>query len=117
MTKLDQNKKMIPLGKFLRSTGIDELPQLINVLRGEMSLVGPRPCTISESREYLHWQKRRFHTLPGLTGLWQVNGKHKLTFKQMIRYDIAYEQQRSFWLDLKIITRTFPTIYRMATDG
>ena len=117
MNKLDQNKKIIPLGKFMRSTGIDELPQLINVLRGDMSLVGPRPCTISESLEYLHWQKRRFHTLPGLTGLWQVNGKHKLTFKQMIRYDIAYEQQRSFWLDLKIITRTFPTIYRMATDG
>lgn len=117
MKKLDQHKKIFPLGKLMRSSGIDELPQLINVLRGEMSLVGPRPCTIPESQGYLHWQKRRFYTLPGITGLWQVNGKHKLTFKQMIRYDISYEQQRSFWLDLKIITRTFPTVYRLATDG
>jgi len=79
--------------------------------------VGPRPCLPSEFQEYLHWHKRRFYTLPGITGLWQVNGKHKLTFKQMIRYDITYEQQRSFWLDFKIIIGTFPTVYRLTTDG
>jgi len=117
MKKLDRHEEIIPFGRFLRSSGIDEVPQLINVLCSEMSLVGPRPCVPSEFKEYLHWHKRRFYTLPGITGLWQVNGKHRLTFKQMIRYDIAYEQQRSFWLDLKIITRTFPTVYRLATDG
>ncbi|HDH98957.1 MAG TPA: sugar transferase [Deltaproteobacteria bacterium] len=117
MKKMDRHEDIIPFGKFLRSSGIDELPQLINVLYGEMSLVGPRPCTPSEFQEYLHWHKRRFYTLPGITGLWQINGKHKLTFKQMIRYDITYEQQRSFWLDLKIITRTFPVVYHLTTDG
>jgi lipopolysaccharide/colanic/teichoic acid biosynthesis glycosyltransferase len=117
MKKLDRQQEIIPFGKFLRSSGIDELPQLINVLCGEMSLVGPRPCLPLEFQEYLHWHKRRFYTLPGITGLWQVNGKHSLTFKEMIRYDILYEQQRSFWLDFKIITRTFPTVYRLATDG
>jgi len=117
MHKLDRCKEIIRFGKFIRSSGIDELPQLINVLCGEMSLVGPRPCLPLEFQEYLHWHKRRFYTLPGITGLWQVNGKHNLTFKQMIRYDITYEQQRSFWLDLKIIIGTFPTVYRLTTDG
>ena len=117
MEKLNQDKELIRFGKFMRSSGIDELPQLFNVVCGEMSLVGPRPCLPSEFQEYLHWHKRRFYTLPGITGLWQVNGKHKLTFKQMIRYDITYEQQRSFWLDFKIIIGTFPTVYRLTTDG
>jgi len=117
MKKLDRHRQIIPFGKFLRSSAIDELPQLINVLRGDMSLVGPRPCTPSEFQEYLHWHKRRFYTLPGITGLWQVKGKHKLTFKEMIRYDITYEQQRSFWLDFKTIIGTFPTVYHMSTDG
>lgn len=117
MKKLDRHEEIIPFGKFLRSSGIDELPQLINVLCGDMSLVGPRPCLPPEFQEYLHWHKRRFYTLPGITGLWQVKGKHKLTFKQMIRYDITYEQQRSFWLDFKIITRTFPIVYQLTTDG
>lgn len=117
MKKLDRHREIIPFGKFLRSSGIDELPQLINVVCGEMSLVGPRPCLPVEFEGYLHWHKRRFYTLPGITGLWQVKGKHSLTFMQMIRYDITYEQQRSFWLDLKIIIGTFPTIYRLATDG
>jgi len=117
MKKLHRDKEIIRFGHFMRSSGIDELPQLINVVCGEMSLVGPRPCLPSEFQEYLHWHKRRFYTLPGITGLWQVNGKHKLTFKQMIRYDITYEQQRSFWLDFKIIIGTFPTVYRLTTDG
>jgi len=117
MKKLSRDKQIIHFGKFLRSSGIDELPQLVNVILGEMSLVGPRPCLPSEFQEYLHWHKRRFYTLPGITGLWQVNGKHNLTFKQMIRYDITYEQQRSFWLDCKIIIGTFPTVYRLTTDG
>lgn len=117
MEKLDRQREIIPFGKFLRSSGIDELPQLINVFRGEMSLVGPRPCLPSEFQEYLHWHKRRFYTLPGITGLWQVNGKHSLTFKEMIRYDILYELHRSLWRDLKIITRTFPTVYKLAADG
>ena len=117
MKKLHRDKEIIRFGKFMRSSGIDELPQLINVVCGEMSLVGPRPCLPSEFQEYLHWHKRWFYTLPGITGLWQVNGKHNLTFKQMIRYDITYEQQRSFWLDFKIIIGTFPTVCRLSTDG
>src|SRR4029079_7486408 len=78
MTKLDQGKdsRLIPFGKFLRAAGLDELPQLFNVLRGEMSFIGPRPCIRYEYDQYERWHKRRFDTLPGLTGLWQVSGKN-----------------------------------------
>ena len=105
--KLDnEDLRIIPFGILLRKTGLDELPQLINVLRGEMSLVGPRPELPYSVRHYTQWQKRRFDTVPGLTGLWQVNGKNKTTFKRMIRWDITYIQRRSFWLDLKVLLRT-----------
>jgi len=117
MDKLNRDREIIRFGKFMRSSGIDELPQLINVVCGDMSLVGPRPCLPSEFQEYLHWHKRRFYTLPGITGLWQVNGKHKLTFRQMIRYDITYEQKRSFWRDFKILIATVSTVFRLTTDG
>ncbi|MCP4725672.1 MAG: sugar transferase [bacterium] len=110
MTKLIDDPRVFRLGKILRMTYIDELPQLINVLRGEMSLVGPRPCLPYEAEEYLQWHKRRFFIKPGLTGLWQVSGKNKLTFKSMIRMDIKYEIERTIWLDLKIIFKTIPTI-------
>jgi exopolysaccharide production protein ExoY len=112
MTKLDArgDSRIIPFGRLLRSTGLDELPQLINVLRGEMSLVGPRPCLAYECDEYLPWQRERFNTLPGLTGLWQVSGKNQTTFAEMIRLDITYSRDRSLWLDLTIMARTFPAI-------
>lgn len=115
MEKLDdEDTRIIPfLGNFLRKSCLDELPQLLNVLVGDMSLVGPRPCLPYEYQEYLLWHKRRFDTLPGMTGLWQVSGKNETTFKEMMRLDITYEQQRSFWLDMKIILKTAPAIIGM----
>jgi exopolysaccharide production protein ExoY len=91
MTKMDVlgDSRLIPFGSVLRSTGLDELPQLVNVLRGEMSLVGPRPCLPYEYAGYLPWQKQRFNSLPGLTGLWQVSGKNKTTFNEMIKMDTS----------------------------
>ena len=108
MTKMDYygDPRLIPLGFFLRASGLDELPQLINVLQGEMSLVGPRPCLPYEYDVYLPWQKQRLDTLPGLTGLWQVSGKNKTTFTEMIRLDISYARNRSPWLDVTIMART-----------
>lgn len=102
--------RLIKFGGILRATGVDELPQLLNVLRGEMSLVGPRPCMPYEYEEYEEWHKERFLTLPGLTGLWQVSGKNRTTFNQMMNLDIDYVRRRSLWLDLKIILRTGPTL-------
>ncbi len=112
MTKMDINgdPRLIPLGALLRSTGLDELPQIINVLRGDMSLVGPRPCIPYEAEDYLPWQWERFMTLPGLTGLWQVSGKNQTTFNEMIHLDIAYARNKSLWLDIKIILKTVPAL-------
>jgi lipopolysaccharide/colanic/teichoic acid biosynthesis glycosyltransferase len=95
---------------LLRASGLDELPQLFNVLRGEMSLVGPRPCLPSEYDKYLPWQKERFKTMPGLTGLWQVSGKNKTTFMEMIHLDIRYAKNKILWWDIKIILMTVPTL-------
>jgi len=112
MTKLDagNDPRLIPFGKVLRQSCLDELPQLINVLRGDMSLVGPRPCLPYEANEYLLWQLRRFDVLPGMTGLWQVSGKNRTTFKEMMRLDISYARVKSFLLDVKILLKTIPVI-------
>jgi lipopolysaccharide/colanic/teichoic acid biosynthesis glycosyltransferase len=112
MTKLDASgdPRIIRGGRLLRATGLDELPQLFNVLRGEMSLVGPRPCTPNEFRRYQPWQQQRVDAAPGLTGYWQVNGKNKTTFTEMINLDIFYTKNMSCWLDLKIIFQTVPAI-------
>ena len=112
MQKMDSegDPRIIPFGALLRASGLDELPQLINVLRGEMSLVGPRPCLPYEYDKYLPWQKERFETAPGLTGLWQVSGKNKTTFVEMIELDIQYARNKSLWWDLKIILLTVPTL-------
>jgi exopolysaccharide production protein ExoY len=118
MTKLDARKdpRLIPLGSALRATGLDELPQIINVLRGEMSIVGPRPCIPYEYELYEPWQRRRFDAVPGLTGLWQVSGKNRTTFNQMIRLDIEYAERTSLWLDLKIILKTLPALCTQCQD-
>lgn len=112
MTKLDSrgDARVIRFGRSLRAAGLDELPQLINVWRGEMSLVGPRPCLPDEAKRYQTWQHERFLTPPGLTGLWQVSGKNKTTFSEMVRLDIEYVRTRSLLLDLKIIFKTIPVI-------
>ena len=109
LEKCDDELEVIQGGGLLRRFGIDELPQLINVLKGEMSLVGPRPDVVPIC-EYARWQRRRFEVLPGITGLWQVNGKNRTTFSTMMRLDAMYVRRRSFWLDVSILLRTIPAI-------
>jgi lipopolysaccharide/colanic/teichoic acid biosynthesis glycosyltransferase len=112
MTKLDASgdPRIIRGGRILRAMGLDELPQLLNVLRGEMSLVGPRPCTLYEFPRYQEWQQERFNAPPGMTGYWQVHGKNKTTFTEMTQMDIAYARKMSLWLDLEIMLRTLPAV-------
>jgi lipopolysaccharide/colanic/teichoic acid biosynthesis glycosyltransferase len=118
MTKLDarEDPRIIPLGWLLRQTGLDELPQLVNVLRGDMSLVGPRPCLPYEAKEYDQWHSERFDSVPGLTGLWQVSGKNRTTFKDMMRFDIRYSRRMSFWMEIQILFKTFPAIVQQIRD-
>jgi len=108
MTKLDAygDSRLAPFGRVLRASGLDELPQIFNVLHGEMSLVGPRPCTPNEFAHYEPWQRQRVNCLPGLTGYWQVNGKNKTTFSEMIAMDLFYLKNMSILLDLKIMLKT-----------
>ena len=107
MTKLDDNdKNIIIFGKLIRKTYLDELPQLFNVLRGDMSLIGPRPPIPYEVEEYQLWHTGRFDMTPGMTGLWQVSGKNRLSFDQMVRLDIQYIRKQSLWMDLKILILT-----------
>jgi len=112
MTKLDAygDQRLAPFGRILRASGLDELPQIFNVLSGEMSLVGPRPCTPNEFAHYEPWQRERVNGLPGLTGYWQVNGKNKTTFNEMILMDLFYLNKLSVLLDLKIMLKTCTVI-------
>ena len=112
MVKLDKkdDQRIITGGKFLRKASIDEIPQFINVLKGDMSLVGPRPCLRNEAQEYLKWHQYRFVIKPGITGLWQVSGKNRLSFKDMIRLDIKYAQKLNLWIDFWILIKTIPTV-------
>jgi lipopolysaccharide/colanic/teichoic acid biosynthesis glycosyltransferase len=118
MVKLDLlgDARLIPGGCFLRTAGLDELPQLLNILRGEMSLVGPRPCLPGEFGFFDAAQRKRFDVLPGLTGWWQVNGKNRTTFKQMSAMDVAYARSVSPDLDLRIIARTPMALLRQMAD-
>ena len=119
MTKLDvaDDRRLIRGGRFLRALGLDELPQIFNVVRGEMSLVGPRPCTPHEFERYLPAQKERVNAPPGLTGYWQVNGKNKTTFSEMIAMDIFYGKNMSIRMDLVIMLRTVPAIATQVLDS
>jgi len=112
MTKLDAygDRRLAPFGRIMRASGLDELPQIFNVLCGEMSLVGPRPCTPTEFAHYAPWQRERVNGLPGLTGYWQVNGKNKTTFNEMIAMDLFYLKNLSVLLDLKIMLKTCAVI-------
>jgi exopolysaccharide production protein ExoY len=112
MTKLDVSgdPRIIRGGRILRATGLDELPQLFNVLRAEMSLVGPRPCTPHEFQRYQSWQHELVDAPPGLTGYWQVHGKNNTTFSEMVEMDIVYARNISIRQDLAIMLRTLPAI-------
>jgi lipopolysaccharide/colanic/teichoic acid biosynthesis glycosyltransferase len=104
--KLISDPRVTRLGRILRRSSLDELPQLWNVLKGDMSLVGPRPSIAYEVDEYKPWHRRRLGTKPGLTGLWQVTARSSADFDEMVRLDIQYIENQSFWLDLKILLRT-----------
>jgi lipopolysaccharide/colanic/teichoic acid biosynthesis glycosyltransferase len=119
MTKIDDmgDERLIRGGRFLRLSGLDELPQLFNVLRGEMSLVGPRPCTPFEYEHYQEWQRKRFCVLPGLTGLWQVSGKNKTSFRQMILLDIYYILHAGPLLDVRIMLKTLRVVLGQVGDS
>jgi len=105
--KLTQDARVTPIGRFLRKTSLDELPQLFNVVKGEMSLVGPRPPIPYELEGYDVWHRRRvLEAKPGITGLWQVTGRSQLRFDDMVRLDLKYATRWSLWLDLKILIRT-----------
>lgn len=118
MQKLDSrgDTRLIPGGWLLRASGLDELPQIINVFRGEMSIVGPRPCIPYEYEQYSEWERNRLNSVPGLTGLWQVSGKNRTSFEQMVGFDIAYGETLSFWEDLRIIFRTAPALWSQISD-
>ncbi|HEV2864183.1 MAG TPA: sugar transferase [Pyrinomonadaceae bacterium] len=110
--KLHADPRITRVGRVLRRLSIDELPQLLNVLRGEMSVVGPRPPIPYEVAAYEPWHRRRLDMKPGLTGLWQVSGRNRLSFEEMVRLDLFYIENWSLWLDLKIILRTLPVMLR-----
>ena len=110
--KIKHDPRITRVGRFIRSTSIDELPQLFNVLAGDMSLVGPRPPLPSEVIEYEPWQRRRLSVKPGLTGLWQVSGRNHVDFDQWMALDLEYIDNWSLWLDIKIILKTVPAVLR-----
>lgn len=104
--KLEKDSRITGVGRIIRKTSIDELPQLFNVLRGEMSLVGPRPPLPYEVKLYKDWHMQRLEVLPGITGWWQVNGRNRVSFDEMVAMDIFYIEHSSFWLDVKILFLT-----------
>jgi lipopolysaccharide/colanic/teichoic acid biosynthesis glycosyltransferase len=108
--KIRNDPRRTRVGQFLRRTSLDELPQLWNILRGEMSWVGPRPATPDEVERYLPWHMRRLEAKPGLTGLWQVSGRSDTTFEEMVRLDIYYVEHWSVLMDLRILLQTIPTV-------
>jgi lipopolysaccharide/colanic/teichoic acid biosynthesis glycosyltransferase len=108
--KIVNDPRITRVGRFLRKTSLDELPQIFNVLMGNMTLVGPRPTSFSAST-YSLWHTARLECKPGLTGLWQVCGRNELDFDDRVRLDIAYMRNQSFWLDLQILVRTVGTVF------
>jgi exopolysaccharide biosynthesis polyprenyl glycosylphosphotransferase len=106
--KIRDDPRLTRVGRFLRRISFDELPQLWNVWRGEMSLVGPRPPIPAEVSDYMEWHKKRLEVRPGMTGMWQVSGRSLLSFDEMVLLDIYYIENWSLWLDLKILLRTIP---------
>lgn len=116
MTKGENDPRLIPLARVIRKACIDEIPQFINVLRGEMSLVGPRPALPYETNEFLRWHHAREQAVPGMTGLWQVSGKNGLTFQEMVALDIRYSRDVSIRQDVWILLMTIPSIVLQIMD-
>ncbi len=111
--KIAADPRITPVGRWLRKTSIDEIPQLLNVLKGEMSLVGPRPLPVRDvNKIYEQWPIRRFSMRPGLTCLWQINGRNRLHFNEWMRLDLQYIDEWSIWLDFKIMFRTIPEVIK-----
>ena len=110
MHKLRNDPRVTRVGRFLRKSSLDELPQLVNILKGEMSFVGPRPAIPYEVQHYKPWHMSRLEVEQGLTGLWQVMGRNELSFEEMVLLDIEYAESRSFLLDLKILLATLPAV-------
>jgi lipopolysaccharide/colanic/teichoic acid biosynthesis glycosyltransferase len=108
--KLAVDDRITPVGRWIRRWSLDELPQLFNVIAGQMSLVGPRPAIPYEVDEYPSWYRARFAVKPGMTGLWQVSGRNERTYEEMVRLDIEYAERRSLLLDLSILARTPLTV-------
>ena len=108
--KMTEDPRVTPVGKFIRKWSLDELPQFYNVLKGDMSLVGPRPPTLDEVPQYDNWQNRRLEVKPGITCIWQISARHKSSFEEWVRLDIKYVQRQSFLLDLKILFLTLPAM-------
>jgi lipopolysaccharide/colanic/teichoic acid biosynthesis glycosyltransferase len=111
--KIKNDPRMTTIGKFLRSTSIDELPQLFNVLKGDMSLVGPRPMAVRDYEGFNEdWQRRRFSVRPGITCLWQVLGRNSIPFEQWMELDLKYIDGWSLWLDFQILLKTIPAVLK-----
>ena len=115
--KPQDDPRITGVGRILRQTSLDELPQLLNVLKGDMSLVGPRPVVRYEVEEYERWQLRRLAVIPGLTGLAQVSGRSGLAFSEIIRRDLEYIEKRSLLLDAQILVKTIPTVLSHRSAG
>src|SRR5205085_1576334 len=109
--KIRDDPRVTAVGRFLRRFSLDELPQLVNVVRGEMSLVGPRPLPLRDYKRLEDWHKKRYLVLPGITGLWQVSGRSELDFEDLVRLDFLYLERWSILLDLSILLRTIPAVF------
>jgi lipopolysaccharide/colanic/teichoic acid biosynthesis glycosyltransferase len=111
--KIKDDPRITGIGKLIRKLSLDELPQFINVLKGEMSLVGTRPPTVDEVAQYQKWHHRRISIRPGLTGLWQVSGRNKInSFDEVVKLDLTYIDNWSIWLDIKIILKTIAVVFK-----
>jgi len=110
--KLDDDPRITGIGTFLRKTSLDELPQLLNVVKGDMSIVGPRPIVQQEMEKYGEYAEKLVSVVPGLTGYWQANGRSDTTYDERIQMDMYYIDNRSFWLDIKIIFKTFISVVK-----
>jgi exopolysaccharide biosynthesis polyprenyl glycosylphosphotransferase len=108
--KIRDDPRVTRVGRLLRRLSLDEVPQVLNVLRGEMSLVGPRPLPLRDFRQLEPWHRKRYHVLPGITGLWQISGRSNLTFDDLVRLDFYYIENWSIWLDISILVKTLPAV-------